>query len=105
MRYPVLDTVATGKRIQELRKARNLRVSDISSFMGFESDNAVYKWLRGDSMPSVDNLYALSCLFETSIDNIIVGDREESECSLSFSTNPQEKNHQQFLASGDPLLP
>ena len=57
--YPVIDLAATGKRIRQLRKERDLRVEDISEYMGFESVQAVYKWQRGESLPTVDNLYAL----------------------------------------------
>ncbi len=46
MEYPVLDTKATGARIRELRKARHLKVEDVARFMGFESEQAVYKWQR-----------------------------------------------------------
>jgi len=84
MDYPVINAVATGNRIKELRKAHHLKVEDVASFMGFESVQAVYKWQRGDSLPTVDNLYALSCLFETSIDNIIRGSKEGDDRSPSF---------------------
>lgn len=81
MEYPVIDAVATGARIKELRKKKNLRVEDISRYMGFESEQAIYKWQRGDSLPTVDNLYALSKLFEVPIDDILVGSREEDKSS------------------------
>ena len=84
MEYPVLDARATGARIKELRKANHLKVEEIARFMGFESEQAVYKWQRGDSLPTVDNLYALSRLFETSVDDILRGNREEDERSSSF---------------------
>ena len=77
--YPVIDPVATGARIKELRKQHHMKVGDIARFMGFESEQAVYKWQRGESLPTVDNLYALSMLFETTMDAIICGDREEDE--------------------------
>ncbi len=83
MNYPVIDVKATGARIRQLRKDRHLRVEDISAFMGFESDQAVYKWQRGDSLPTLDNMYALSRLFETSIEDILQGSREEREESES----------------------
>ncbi len=82
MKYPVLDAKATGERIKELRKQKHIKVEEISRFMGFESDQAVYKWQRGDSLPTVDNLFALSRLFETSVDDILRGKEEESKCSL-----------------------
>lgn len=81
MEYPVLDAKATGARIKELRKARHLKVEDIARFMGFESEQAVYKWQRGDSLPTVDNLYALSRLFGTSVDDILRGEREKDDGS------------------------
>ena len=84
MDYPVLDVKATGARIKELRKAHHLKVEEVARFMGFESEQAVYKWQRGDSLPTVDNLYALSRLFETSVDDILRGNREEDERSSSF---------------------
>ena len=83
MDYPVLDARATGARIKELRKARHLTVEDVAGFMGFESEQAVYKWQRGDSLPTVDNLYALSRLFGTTVDDILVGSIERDE-SPSF---------------------
>ena len=70
--YPVIDLAATGERIRELRILNHLKVEDVSEFMGFESVQAVYKWQRGESLPTVDNLFALSRLFETSMENILI---------------------------------
>lgn len=86
MNYPVLDLKATGERINQLRKDNNLRVIDVAEYMGFESTQAVYKWQRGESLPTVDNLYALSRLLHTSVDDILIGEKErDDEPSLSFS--------------------
>ena len=57
-------------------------MEDIARFMGFESAQAVYKWQRGESLPTVDNLYALSRLFDTTVDDILQGSREEDESPL-----------------------
>jgi transcriptional regulator with XRE-family HTH domain len=79
MTYPVLDPVATGKRIKELRKQNNLKVREVSEYMGFESEQAVFKWQRGDSMPTLDNMLALSHLFNTTIDDILCKRDEDEE--------------------------
>ena len=81
MEYPTIDLKATGNRIKELRKARGLKVEDISHYMGFSEPQAVYKWQRGECLPSVDNLFALSRLLHTPIDSIL---QEEDERSSSF---------------------
>lgn len=83
MEYRPLDAVRTGARIKEIRMERKLRVSDISEFMGFTTDVAVYKWQSGKSMPTIDNLYALSQLFGVPMDEICRG-REEDERASSF---------------------
>ena len=81
--FPVLDPVATGARIRELRNENQLTVDDVREFLGLESTQAIYKWQRGESLPTIDNLYALSTLFETSVDDILIGSREEDERSSS----------------------
>ena len=70
--FPVIDPVATGENIQRLRRERGLSVRDLQTFFGFEEPQAIYKWQRGKSLPSVDNLYALSALLDVSMDDIIV---------------------------------
>ena len=62
IQFPVIDPVATGANICRLRKDRGLTVRDLQHYFGFEEPQAIYKWQRGQSLPSVDNLYALSAL-------------------------------------------
>ena len=72
--YPVIDMAATGQRIRKLRQEKGIKVSEISQYMGFTEPQAVYKWQRGESLPSLDNLYALSRILGTSMEDILVGD-------------------------------
>ena len=69
---PVIDMSATGKNIEALRKAAGLSVRELQRLLGFTSPQAVYKWQRGQSMPSIDNLAALACVLGVSLDNIII---------------------------------
>lgn len=70
--YPVINTVATGKRIKQLCRHSNISVDQVREFMGFENPQAIYKWLRGESMPSIDNFYALSRLLDVPMDSLII---------------------------------
>lgn len=70
--FPVIDPAATGRNIQRLRKARGLTVRDLQSYFGFEDPQAIYRWQWGRSLPSVDNLYALSSLLHVSMNEILV---------------------------------
>ena len=62
--FPVIDMAATGANILRLRKARGLTVRDLQDWFGFEEPQAIYKWQKGKSLPTVDNLYALGALLE-----------------------------------------
>ncbi len=70
--FPVIDPVATGENIARLRKDRGLTVRDLQAYFGFEEPQAIYKWQRGKSLPTVDNLYALSALLDVPMDKILV---------------------------------
>ena len=78
MAYPVLDMEATGKRIRELRTARNISIPELRDRMQLESVQAIYKWERGASAPNLDNLILLSKYFETTIEDILVISDEPS---------------------------
>ncbi len=70
--FPVIDLTATGANITRLRRARGLTVRELQAYFGFEEPQAIYKWQRGKSLPSVDNLYALSSLLEVPMNEILV---------------------------------
>ena len=69
---PVIDAKRTGERIGALRDAAGLDNTAIADAMGFSTRNAVYKWLKGDALPTLDNMLILADLFGVKIDDIIV---------------------------------
>ena len=73
--YPVVDPLRTGQNIKRIMKARGLSVKDVQRFLGFEAPQGIYHWFDGRSMPTLDNLYALSELFCVPIDTIVKGNR------------------------------
>ncbi len=84
MEYPTLDPEKIGRRIRKLRKQKHIKIREISEYMGFGSDQAVYKWQQGVSLPTVDNLFALSKLLDTTVDYILQGEQEEDEGASSY---------------------
>ena len=70
--FPVIDLVATGQNITRLRKDRGLTVRDLQDWFGFEEPQAIYKWQKGKSLPTVDNLYALGALLDVPMEEILV---------------------------------
>ena len=70
--FPVIDQIATGKNILSLRKEKGLSVKDLQEYFGFEEPQAIYRWQYGKTLPSVDNLYALSALLDVPMERILV---------------------------------
>ena len=70
--FPVIDLAETGKNIMHLRQERGMTVRDLQAYFGFAEPQAIYKWQSGKSLPSVDNLYALSALLDVPMDEILV---------------------------------
>jgi len=71
-RYPMIDLIKTGANITRLMKINNIKVSDLQDIFGFEYPQAIYKWKRGECLPTVDNLIILAAVFKTTIDKILV---------------------------------
>ena len=71
MAYPVIDPQLTGNRIRALIRDRGITVALVSEYLGI-SRSSLYKALRGDTVLSLDNIYALSVYLEVSVNEMII---------------------------------
>ncbi len=69
---PVIDMAATGANITAMRQRVGLSVRDLQDIFGFSTPQAIYKWQRGDAMPTLDNIVALAAIFGVTVDEILV---------------------------------
>lgn len=69
---PTIDLVGTGRNINRIRLEMGMSVKDIQTAFGFSTPQAVYKWIHGTSLPTIDNLVILSALFEVPVNDILV---------------------------------
>ena len=72
MNIPVVNMKQTGQNITMLREQRGISVKQLQRMMGFATPQAIYKWQHGESLPTVDNLVALSVIFAVPIEAILV---------------------------------
>lgn len=83
MERPRFDIVASGERMREIRRQRNISVKQVMEYMGFESTQAVYKWEAGRCYPQADNLLALAKLYNVSpMELLVEEDSLSSSCRL-----------------------
>ena len=69
---PVIDLIATGQNIAKKRKHAGYSVRQMQKILGFSTPQAIYKWQRGESLPSIDNLAVLAAVLNVKMDDIIV---------------------------------
>ena len=72
--YLSIRTKETGTKIKKLLMEKGYSVRDIQDACGFENPQAIYKWISGRSLPSLDNFIILSRLLHTNIEDILVVD-------------------------------
>ena len=77
MKIPVINLPKTGAKIDLLRKKANISVKEIQEVFGFSTPQAIYKWIHGRSLPTVDNLIILAEIFNVTVDDILSIDYRE----------------------------
>ena len=83
----------TGCRIKKLLADNGYTVKDVQGVMGFENPQAIYKWISGKSLPSLDNLVILTRLLHTSIENILVLDEGVLFFGVGLNYRLNDKRH------------
>ena len=74
---PAIDKKRTGDRIRYFMEKRGLSPADIQAYLGLSCVQTVYRWLDGTNIPSVDNLYALGCLIQADMDDLVAGNAQD----------------------------
>ena len=69
---PSINMAATGNNITQMRCRAGMTVQDLQNIFGFSSPQAIYKWQRGEAMPTIDNLVILASVFDTTMDAIVI---------------------------------
>ena len=71
MLVPVVDMKLTGQNIASLRAKRGISVREMQHMLGFTTPQSIYKWQRGETLPTIENLAALACILDVAMDDIL----------------------------------
>ena len=71
-----INMEATGANIKRLIKASGYSVRDIMAITGISTEQAVYKWYRGESIPSIETMLILCNALGIDINELLVIDGE-----------------------------
>lgn len=70
--YPNIDLNKTGEHLKELIRQKGYSVKEIQNFLHLSCPQPVYRWFRGQMMPTVDHLHALSMLLHVHMEDLLV---------------------------------
>lgn len=76
--YPVIDLKKTGEWLRYLCKFNGYSVKDLQDYLHISSNQAIYEWFNGHTLPSINNLLALSILLKLPINMLLVDDTHEA---------------------------
>lgn len=67
-----LDTVLTGRKIHCAVKHSGYSIKELQEMLGLSCPQTIYRWISGQTVPSIDNLYMLSKILEVHIEDLLV---------------------------------
>lgn len=70
--YLCIDLEKTGRRMESLMRQRGYTVKDIQNILHLSCPQPVYRWIRGQILPSVDHLLVLARIFQVHMEELLV---------------------------------
>ncbi|MBD5471002.1 MAG: helix-turn-helix transcriptional regulator [Lachnospiraceae bacterium] len=71
-KYTSMDMLMTGQLIKRLVSERGYSVSEIQEKLGLSCPQPIYRWYKGQNLPSVDNLFILSDMLGLHMEDFLI---------------------------------
>lgn len=81
--YPDIDMEKTGKLIRQRILGAGLTVKDIQEKLYLSCPQPIYRWFKGQILPSVNHLYALSKLLGIHMEELLVQKKNTNIIDIS----------------------
>ena len=98
--FPTINKKETGVNLRRIMDMRGVKPKDIQEYFSvshapdkkaFKYIQSVYRWLDGVSMPTVDNLYAISKMLQVPMDSIVCGNAGRTKSQMNACLTDQER--------------
>lgn len=70
--FTTLDAVLTGQKIHNAIKQSGYSIRELQEMLGLSCPQPIYRWIKGHTMPSIDNLYMLSRILGVPMEDLLV---------------------------------
>ena len=89
--FPTINKKETGVNLRRIMDIRGVKPKDIQEYLGLGCVQSIYRWLDGVSMPTVDNLYAISKMLQVPMDSIVCGNAGTTEKQMNACPTAQKR--------------
>lgn len=72
-----LDMLMTGKVIKNMIKKSGYSIKDIQKKLKLSCPQPIYRWMSGQTLPSLDNLYMLSSILGMHMEDLLMPRKDE----------------------------
>lgn len=94
-----MDMLMTGQLIKRLVCERGHTVSEVQDWLGLSCPQSIYRWYKGQSMPSVDNLFILSSMLGLHMEDMLI-QRDDDIWLIQVSENKNLKKRLMAYTAG-----
>lgn len=87
-----LDMIQTGKKIHYIFIKNGCTVKDIQCFLDLACPQSIYRWIKGQTLPSIDNLYKMAEIFQIHMEDMLVA----KHCDRNLNLLQIVENHTNY---------
>lgn len=69
--YLILDTKLSGQKLRAAIKSSGYTVKELQNMLCLSCPQPIYRWISCRTLPSIDNLYRLSRILNTSMEDLL----------------------------------
>ncbi len=88
-----MDMIMTGHLIKRLVHEGGYSVSEVQNRLGLSCPQPVYRWYKGQNLPSVDNLFILSGMLGLHMEDLLL----QKDDRLWLVEVPENKNREKRI--------
>lgn len=70
--YTTLDTALTGRKIKGIITGNGYSVRELQAMLNLSCPQPIYRWMNGQTLPSIDNLYMLHRILGVHMEDMLV---------------------------------
>ena len=85
-----LDMQMTGHVLSVLIRKSGYTIAEIQRELKLSCPQPIYRWMNGQMMPSIDNLYKLSVILNKHMEDLVIP-RQDEVWFLHWAQNPAER--------------